>query len=116
MIMLAFRMVLPWDKKSEHLLVTLAFQTVLPRVKKVRVPNGNDDVPNGVACLACSWVIEVCVPNDNDDAPNGVMSDSESPFEREPNVFDGESSDDKQDTDSEALDLDSAESEDAYDK
>lgn len=43
------------------------------------------------------------------------MSDSESPFEREPNVFDGESSDDRQDTDNEALDLDSAKSEDAND-
>ncbi|CAL8169204.1 unnamed protein product [Prunus armeniaca] len=34
------------------------------------------------------------------------MSDSESPFEREPNAFDGESFDDKKDTNSEAVSLD----------
>ncbi|CAL2231763.1 unnamed protein product [Prunus armeniaca] len=44
-----------------------------------------------------------------------LMFDSESPFEREPNVFDGELLNDRQDTNSEALDLDSAESEDADD-
>ncbi|KAI5352680.1 hypothetical protein L3X38_005571 [Prunus dulcis] len=99
LVTLAFQMVLPWAKKSERLLVTLMFQSVsyawLPMVIRVRMPKCNDDVPNSVACLACSWVIEFCVPNDNDDAPNGMMSDSESPFEREPNVFDGESSDDR---------------------
>ncbi|CAL9024378.1 unnamed protein product, partial [Prunus brigantina] len=41
------------------------------------------------------------------------MSDSESLFESEPNTLDGESSDNRQETDREALDLDSAESKDA---
>ncbi|CAL8094768.1 unnamed protein product [Prunus armeniaca] len=44
-----------------------------------------------------------------------LMFDSESPFEREPNVFDGELLNDRQDTNSEVLDLDSAESEDTDD-
>lgn len=41
------------------------------------------------------------------------MSDRESPFDSEPNVFDRESFDGQGDTNSEALDLDSVECEDA---
>ncbi|CAB4289952.1 unnamed protein product [Prunus armeniaca] len=45
-----------------------------------------------------------------------LMSDSESEFEREPTAFDGESSNDERDTDSETMEFDSFESEGADDE